>query len=126
MSLWEELARFQIDRLDVFVTSVLSWDDMAQRLAHQRFDVIVSGLYYFDDMNGQAYRSVLSLAEHLHSIPVIFIAHGARPSDAFDAAKLGAFDFINLHRDSNVYRQIAESVARAERYNGTSCFYILQ
>jgi DNA-binding NarL/FixJ family response regulator len=66
------------------------------------FDVIVTGYYFCEWPPDDGYNRIMSAARYRETnTPVIFMASRVSPKDAFEAAKLGAFDFLLLERDSD-------------------------
>jgi CheY-like chemotaxis protein len=77
-----------------------SWHDFDQLLGSRRYDAIVSGLYYYNDIEGLAYNRIFDrISSAARGIPVIFLGKYVKPQHVFDAAKKGAFDFMLLDPD---------------------------
>src|SRR6185295_1659441 len=85
--------------LGVSVHTASSEHEATTLLREEDFDVIVTGYYFSEWPPDGGYRRIMSAARYQgFNIPVIFMAHRVSSEDAFEAAKLGAFDFLLLDK----------------------------
>ncbi|OLE53678.1 MAG: hypothetical protein AUG51_12520 [Acidobacteria bacterium 13_1_20CM_3_53_8] len=99
----------QLENLSIY--EVNTFEEMIQILEVTEFDVIITGLYYFGDISGRAFKTILHSLKGKNT-PVIFLSSIVEPKDVFEAAKLGGFDFLFLDMNFNS-KSLVDSVKSA-------------
>ncbi len=101
--------------LNVVIVVVHTLGELFSNLQNGQFDVVVSGLYYSVGNHDNAFRDILQSIKRLKiKTPIIFLSHHASPKDAFEAARLGGFDFLTWgESNTNDFAPLINSVKSA-------------
>jgi CheY-like chemotaxis protein len=116
----EVIANTLRTEFDASYIIVHTLSDMLEALRQEKFDVVISGMYYSSERPDHAFRDImLALGKNDIRTPVIFLSNMALPEDTFEMARLGGFDFLTLERSMLDHKALAVSMKSALKIGGT-------